>query len=251
MYNVGDSVGGVSSKYNRDACAGESPSWPSALSTAALPVCLQGAAMPADRAEYNREWKRKNRKHVQEYNRKYREEHLEYYQEYNRKWHKEHREFCLARSRKWHRENREYDLEYKRKWRKLREKERAEYQRRYRQENSEKANEYARRYGQQNPEKIRLKTQRRQASVRNAEGTFVLAEWRAVKARFTHCPGCDREFTYKLRHTIDHIVPLSRGGRHSVENIQALCGSCNSRKHTKTMEEWKGGRNEQPIHRGY
>lgn len=38
---------------------------------------------------------------------------------------------------------------------------------------------------------------------------------------------------------IDHIIPLSRGGRHAVGNLQALCRDCNSSKGKRTMTEWK------------
>lgn len=34
----------------------------------------------------------------------------------------------------------------------------------------------------------------------------------------------------------DHVVPLSRGGRHCVSNLQRLCKPCNEAKHTKVAD---------------
>jgi len=36
---------------------------------------------------------------------------------------------------------------------------------------------------------------------------------------------------------IDHIVPLSRGGMNTIDNIQVLCRSCNCKKANKMMYE--------------
>lgn len=49
------------------------------------------------------------------------------------------------------------------------------------------------------------------------------------------CMACG---TTSAAFVVDHIVPISRGGTSERENLQPLCVSCNSRKGTKTMEEF-------------
>lgn len=44
------------------------------------------------------------------------------------------------------------------------------------------------------------------------------------------CMGCHRPFTKELPYTLDHIVPVSKGGVLRVDNVQLLCQPCNSRK---------------------
>lgn len=38
---------------------------------------------------------------------------------------------------------------------------------------------------------------------------------------------------------IDHIHPVSRGGRNTLDNLQLLCRTCNRSKHAMTMDEWE------------
>lgn len=38
--------------------------------------------------------------------------------------------------------------------------------------------------------------------------------------------------------TLDHVVPLSRGGSNEPDNLATACRSCNSSKNAKTPEEW-------------
>lgn len=41
---------------------------------------------------------------------------------------------------------------------------------------------------------------------------------------------------------IDHIIPLARGGTHSVGNLAPACQWCNLSKNSKYIMEWKKGR---------
>lgn len=38
---------------------------------------------------------------------------------------------------------------------------------------------------------------------------------------------------------LDHIQPVSKGGKNTAENLTVACNSCNSSKGSKTVEEWQ------------
>jgi 5-methylcytosine-specific restriction protein A len=44
------------------------------------------------------------------------------------------------------------------------------------------------------------------------------------------CRQCGQPSSPKTRLTIDHVVPLSRGGANTIRNLQTLCEWCNHRK---------------------
>ena len=39
--------------------------------------------------------------------------------------------------------------------------------------------------------------------------------------------------------TVDHIIPIARGGAHTIGNLMSLCGRCNSSKRDMLYTEWK------------
>lgn len=74
----------------------------------------------------------------------------------------------------------------------------------------------------------------RRARETEAGGSYSIGEWDTLLAQYNWtCPCCKRS---DVALTVDHIVPISRGGSNNIENIQPLCKSCNSRKHTNIIK---------------
>jgi len=60
-----------------------------------------------------------------------------------------------------------------------------------------------------------------------AEDKITVDEWLAeLKKRKAECAICGT----KENLTIDHIIPLRKGGRNIISNIQLLCATCNQKK---------------------
>lgn len=66
---------------------------------------------------------------------------------------------------------------------------------------------------------------------------FSARDWRRLVNRFSgRCAYCD-ELCDNL--TLDHVVPVTRGGSHGVGNILPACPSCNFSKQDKLLTEWR------------
>ena len=60
------------------------------------------------------------------------------------------------------------------------------------------------------------------------------------------CNGCEVLFPFRNM-TIDHILPRSRGGSDAPDNLQLLCGACNSTKSNRTQDDLIGSLREQGV----
>lgn len=77
------------------------------------------------------------------------------------------------------------------------------------------------------------RTHRRRSAIASSGEHFTQGEWRTVCEKYGHrCLRCGR----RTKLTPDHIVPLSRGGANTIQNIQPLCLRCNLSKHAKTID---------------
>jgi 5-methylcytosine-specific restriction endonuclease McrA len=124
--------------------------------------------------------------------------------------------------------------QFQRKWRKAHPERVAQSQRKWRAANGEKIRAYDERRLAENPEKVRAiciaRTQTRRARGLAAEGRFTADDVsRITKAQGGKCACCRKR--HKL--TVDHIVPLVKGGSNWPSNLQMLCRPCNSSKSAK------------------
>ena len=75
---------------------------------------------------------------------------------------------------------------------------------------------------------------RRRALESGADGSFTPAEWIDLCDKYENrclCCGCD-----DVGLTVDHVIPLVKGGANNIENLQPLCFECNRTKWTDTID---------------
>ena len=99
--------------------------------------------------------------------------------------------------------------------------------REFKKEHRDATREYNKRWKQEHPEMCRAQKHKRRVMSTNSPfpKEFKLG---------SYCWVCLS--TEKL--TVDHIIPVSRGGTNSIENLITLCGSCNSSKGSMLYSEW-------------
>lgn len=78
---------------------------------------------------------------------------------------------------------------------------------------------------------------RQKAIQENSDSTLNAKSLIKLFSSFDSCPVCGN-YMKRNDKTLDHIVPLSKGGMHSIHNSIIVCRSCNSSKGAKDFENW-------------
>lgn len=80
------------------------------------------------------------------------------------------------------------------------------------------------------------KDSKRRSNITNSVNDLTcmdIAELLAIQEN--KCASCNTKFNKTNRYTIDHIVPVSKGGGLTFNNVQLLCKHCNCSKGAKTI----------------
>lgn len=134
------------------------------------------------------------------------------------------RDRLKAKAREYYARDRRKGIENARKWA---------------ERNWEKVLDTSRRWGKRNPDKRRASQHKRLARKAAAPGFYTPSDIEALlQKQNSLCNGPHCRADISLSYTVDHIVPLTRGGDNWPANLQLLCQSCNSAKSNRTMAEW-------------
>jgi hypothetical protein len=78
------------------------------------------------------------------------------------------------------------------------------------------------------------KTQRRFSIKASNDGTLSPQ----IIKQATHCLYCGAAFGPTCKPTLDHLIPIKKGGSHSAANVVVCCLTCNSRKGSLDYLDW-------------
>lgn len=184
---------------------------------------------------YSRSWRRKNPDKV-------RAQQRVWYRRFGKTWYRKNRAKLRLRWRKYYRKERRLKLEQQKARR-----------RRYYWKNRERILEKRRRLWAHNPDLFRARERKRyrrhrirrivsqrniQARRAGAKGQITPQEWRRLLKRHKfRCFYC-RVRLLPANRTLDHKIPLSRGGTNTIGKVVPACRPCNNRKLTMTIEEF-------------
>jgi 5-methylcytosine-specific restriction endonuclease McrA len=111
------------------------------------------------------------------------------------------------------------------------------YVARYQASHADQHRATSRKWNQRNRGYVNANQSRRRARKAGATVEPLTAEQiAAVLAEDPNCIYCG----FCPSTTVDHMIPLDRGGDHSYANLVGACGPCNSSKGNRLMSEWTG-----------
>jgi 5-methylcytosine-specific restriction endonuclease McrA len=112
------------------------------------------------------------------------------------------------------------------------------YAKAYYWDNRELRVQYAREWRKENPHRRRDQADRRTLLIVTNPGfvPFGEAEWKKLQRQYGYrCAYCGGR-PEKLE--MDHVIPLTRGGRHAIANVLPACKGCNISKYNYLLVEW-------------
>ncbi len=175
---------------------------------------------------YKKQYRENNKQKIIDGKKKHFIKNRETILEKNKEWRKENNDKVLLQKRKYYEDNKEHLIEYKH----------THYLKHRTRYLKEQKDFYQTKEGK---EKAVLCSQKRRAlKVTTEDGTIGRKSLRKLfKSQDGKCKYCEGVLDFEVKYSVhlDHVIPLSRGGIHSITNVVYACADCNRRKHAKII----------------
>jgi 5-methylcytosine-specific restriction endonuclease McrA len=132
-------------------------------------------------------------------------------------------------NKKWRLANAEKNREYQKLWAREKRKRKPLDHRRWPADKEKLAS-----WRKNNPEKYRLQKLTRRAREKNAKQYLVTSK-EILKMLSANCYYCQKA---PAKH-VDHVIPISKGGLHSIGNLVGACAKCNLTKSDNFISVWR------------
>ena len=148
-------------------------------------------------------------------------------------WAKSHPESRRSSYRKWAAANPDKVKGNKKSYDDTHKEKTSKYGKQYRKDHPEEVKAALDKWRKENAVARRIHQHTRKTRKTEAGGTYTVAEWTILCKKYGYkCLWCDK----RRKLTADHVIPVSKGGTSNIDNIQPLCGPCNSRKGAKIVD---------------
>lgn len=107
-----------------------------------------------------------------------------------------------------------------------------------REQNPGKQKEYTDAWRKNNPDKIKASNAIRRKRYKGYSSSITRNQVLDLLETQKACAACKTEFNEEVKATLDHKIPISKGGAHDKDNLHLLCFPCNASKKDKTWEEF-------------
>jgi 5-methylcytosine-specific restriction endonuclease McrA len=161
--------------------------------------------------------------------------------EYHKRYSKEHREQMNAANRRYYQTHREERLAYGRQYDKEHPEKVYAKSRKYRKAHPEKVRAFQRKWNDAHLDKRRIYEHNRRARIKGNGGNLPLdIEDILFELQEGVCYLCGDLLYGRLDDppTIEHKIPISRGGSNDISNVGLAHLSCNNKKYTMTYDEF-------------
>jgi len=100
-------------------------------------------------------------------------------------------------------------------------------------EQKQKIAERVKKWKKLHPDKKKAYQVQRRSKIKNLITDLTTSQWDEIKSFYNYCCAyCGKE----TKLTIDHVIPIAKGGHHTANNVVPACLSCNSSKGVKMVQ---------------